>query len=83
MINGINDFMKQLLSTFKVEAGEHVQALAEGLVDLEKREGSPNQEEIVERIFRESHSLKGAARSVSIPEIEKVCQSMESVFAAV
>jgi len=75
--------MKQLLSTFKVEAGEHVQALAEGLVELEKREGSPNQEEIVERIFRESHSLKGAARSVSILEIEKVCQSMESVFSVV
>lgn len=83
MINGINDFMKQLLSTFKVEAEEHVQALAEGLVELEKREGSPNHEEIIERIFRESHSLKGAARSVSISEIEKVCQSMESVFAAV
>ncbi len=83
MVNGINGFMKQLLSTFKVEAGEHVQALAEGLVELEKREGSPNQQEILERVFRESHSLKGAARSVSIPEIEKVCQSMESIFAAV
>ncbi len=83
MVNGIDGFMKQLLSTFKVEAGEHVQALAEGLVELEKSEGSPNQQEIVERVFRESHSLKGAARSVSIPEIEKVCQSMESIFAAV
>ncbi|MDO8688380.1 MAG: Hpt domain-containing protein, partial [Dehalococcoidales bacterium] len=83
MVNGINGFMKQLLSTFKVEAGEHVQALAEGLVELEKSEGSPNQQEIVERVFRESHSLKGAARSVSISEIEKVCQSMESIFAAV
>ena len=38
--------------------------------------------EIVEVIFREAHSLKGAARSVNFADIEQVCQAMESLFAA-
>lgn len=37
--------------------------------------------EIADRIFREAHSLKGAARSVGATEIEILCQSMESVLA--
>ena len=37
--------------------------------------------EIVEKIFREAHSLKGAARAVNLAEIESVCHSLESVFA--
>jgi two-component system chemotaxis sensor kinase CheA len=37
---------------------------------------------LVERIFREVHSLKGAARSVSLPDVEALCQELESTFAA-
>ena len=37
---------------------------------------------IVENIFREAHSLKGAARSVTMTEVEALCQTLESVFAA-
>ncbi len=37
---------------------------------------------MVETLFREAHSLKGAARAVELGDIESVCQAMESVFAA-
>ncbi len=38
--------------------------------------------EIVETIFRDAHSLKGAARAVNLTQIEAVCRSLESVFSA-
>lgn len=37
---------------------------------------------LVETVFREAHSLKGAARSVNLKDIESVCQPMEGVFSA-
>ncbi len=77
-----NDFLKKLLATFKVEAEEHVRAMSSGLIELEKAPGAEKQAEIIETIFREAHSLKGAARAVDLTEIEAVCQSLESVFAA-
>ncbi len=33
-------------------------------------------------MYREAHSLKGAARSVNMTRIEAVCQAAESVFAS-
>jgi two-component system chemotaxis sensor kinase CheA len=76
-----NDFLKRLSETFKVEAKEHIAAITAGLINLEKTSTAEEQTEIIETIHREAHSLKGAARSVDMREIEKICQSMENVFA--
>jgi two-component system chemotaxis sensor kinase CheA len=76
------DFLKRLLATFRIEAGEHLQAMSAGLIELENNRAEVRYAEIVETVFREAHSLKGAARAVNLKEIESVCQSMESVFAA-
>jgi two-component system chemotaxis sensor kinase CheA len=76
-------FLKRLLSTFRVEAAEHLAAMSSCLLDLEKYPAADRQTELVERIFREAHSMKGAARSVNLKEIESSCQSLESVFAAI
>lgn len=75
------EFLKKLLSMFKIEAKEHIGAITSGLIELEK---SPpeNQTNLIETIFREAHSLKGAARSVNLIDIESLCQYMENVFAA-
>lgn len=77
-----DDFLKKLLATFKVEADEHLQAMSAGLIALENEPTGDRQAEIIETVFREAHSLKGAARAVNLKEIESVCQSLESVFAA-
>jgi two-component system chemotaxis sensor kinase CheA len=77
-----NDFLKKLLATFKVEAEEHLQAITSGLLELEKTPAAERKIQIVESVFREVHSLKGAARAVNNSEIEAVCQSLEGVFAA-
>lgn len=77
-----DEFLKKLLATFRAEADEHLKAMSSGLLALEKTPAGEQQAEIVETIFREAHSLKGAARAVNLTHIESVCQSLESVFAA-
>jgi two-component system, chemotaxis family, sensor kinase CheA len=75
------ELLKRLLATFKVEAEEHVTAISSGLVKLERESSSERQMEIVESVFREAHSLKGAARAVNLVKIEGACQSLEGLFA--
>src|SRR3990172_125352 len=82
MANKNDEFLKKLLATFRAEADEHLKAMSSGLLELEKTPAGVRQTELVENIFREAHSLKGAARAVNLTEIESVCHSLESVFAA-
>jgi len=78
-----SEFLKRLLSTFKIEAVDHIKVLSSGLIELEKITDAQKQLEIVEKVFREAHSLKGAARAVNNSEIEHICQSMESIFSSI
>jgi len=76
------DFLKRLLATFRVEAEEHLKLMTAGLLELEKTATAEKQMPVIENVFREAHSLKGAARAVSMTDIETLCQSLESIFAA-
>jgi two-component system chemotaxis sensor kinase CheA len=75
------EFLARLLETFRIEAEEHFEVLSNGLLELER---DPDGDHLpqVETLFREAHSLKGAARAVELGDIESVCQAMESVLAA-
>jgi two-component system chemotaxis sensor kinase CheA len=75
-------FLKRLLAAFEVEAREHIRAMSSGLIALENAPVMEQRLEIIEAIFREAHSLKGAARAVNLAEIEAICQALESIFAA-
>src|ERR1700730_2809862 len=76
------DFIKRLRATFMIEAAEHVQAIATGVLALEKTPALDAQRGLVETVFRAAHSLKGAARAVDFTDIESRCQSLEDIFAA-
>jgi len=76
------EFRKRILETFKIEAEEGIQNMTSNLIELEKGPSESNKMEIIEAMFREAHSLKGASRAVNIIEIESVCQALESVFSA-
>lgn len=75
-----DDFLKELLNDFKQEAAEHLQNMVGALLELEKDLDGPGNERLVELIFRETHSMKGAARAVNLLKIEQLCMSMEDVF---
>jgi len=76
------EFIKQLQATFRIEAAEHLQVIATGLLELEKMPDATVQRNLVETTFRAAHSLKGAARAVDFTEIESQCQSLEDIFAS-
>jgi two-component system chemotaxis sensor kinase CheA len=80
MVSKSDEFAKRLLSTFRVEADEHLKNITSGLIELEKDPDLKVRAGIVETVFREAHSLKGAARAVNQTDIETICQSLESVF---
>lgn len=75
------EFLKRLHATFKVEAAERLKSLSAGLLDLEKSPSPEARATIIETIFREAHSFKGAARSVDRGDLEAVCQALESALA--
>ena len=76
-----DEFLLKLREAFVIEAEEHLHALTSGLLELEKGADETRRTEITETIYREAHSLKGAARAVSREDIESICQALESVFA--
>ncbi len=74
------EIVRQLMSTFKAEADEHLEVLNERLLELEK--GTVDDRRgLLEEIFREAHSLKGAARAVDAGAIETIAHRIENVFA--
>lgn len=77
-----NNLLRRLLATFKPEAREHIDAIAAGLLELERATDAAAQSALLDITFRAAHSLKGAARTVNVRDIEALCQSLESVFAA-
>ncbi len=77
-----NDFFQQLLAAYHVEAAEHLQAMSDGLLQLEKCAEPSASQPILEGIFREIHSLKGASRAVNLTGVETLCQAIEDLFAA-
>lgn len=73
-------FLKELLNDFKIEALEHYDSIVKGLIDLENSGSQEKKQEIIERVFRNTHSLKGAARAVNLNEIERLCSALETIF---
>lgn len=76
------EFLKRLLETFRVEAQEHLNGMRSALLELEKCGGLDIEPQLIETVFREAHSLKGAARAVNLTGVERLCQTLESVFAS-
>jgi len=75
-----NEFLKRIKVAFLIEAKEHLKSFSLGLIELEKTQTEENYARIIETMFREVHSLKGAARSVSNSDIASLCHPLESLF---
>lgn len=75
-----DDLMRKLLQTFQVEATEHVQTLNQVLLELERQPDTETQTSLLEEAFRAAHSLKGAARAVTLSNIELLAHHMEDIL---
>ncbi len=63
---------------FRIEAREIVDDLNRGLLDLERGVGGV---EVVKRLLRGAHTLKGAARVVKLTEIAEITHAVEDALA--
>lgn len=70
---------QELHRLFKAESEDHLARLDDGLLRLEKTPADPA---LLEEVFRESHSLKGAARMLGLGRIESAAHGLESILNA-
>ncbi|XVV09144.1 hybrid sensor histidine kinase/response regulator [Actinoplanes sp. CA-131856] len=64
------------LRYFRIEAAELVEQISTGVLDLDQQPGP----EVVARLLRYAHTLKGAARVVKQPEIAEHAHAFEEVL---
>jgi two-component system chemotaxis sensor kinase CheA len=69
--------VSQYLTIFLDETKEHLQALNEQLLVLEKE---PDNEETISEIFRAAHSLKGMAGTMGYKNMQHLTHEWESLF---
>lgn len=69
--------MNQYLDIFIDETKEHLQALNEQILVLEKE---PENEATINEIFRAAHSLKGMAGTMGYKRMQRLTHDMENVF---
>lgn len=71
---------QRLLESFRIEARERLIVLADGLAGWQE---AASDREFIESVFREVHSLKGAARAVGLQPLEQLCHVWENLLGAV
>ena len=76
-----DELLRELLQDFEIEAEEHLSSIDEGLIVLENGSENPDKS-VLEKVYRETHSLKGAARAVNLTDTEKICMLMENVMSS-
>lgn len=73
-------FLVQMKTDFLEEAKEYLDQLNLNLTRLEEM---PQDEELINEIFRAAHTLKGSASFVGLDTIREVAHRMEDVFGAI
>lgn len=69
----------ELRNLFRIESAEHLQKLDAGLLSLEK---TPHDPLMIQEVFREAHSLKGAARMLGLLDIQGLANGVEDMLGA-
>lgn len=80
MVKHDDELMRKLLQTFQIEASEHIQTLNQDLLELERQPDDKTKTSLLQEAFRAAHSLKGAARAVTLPNIELLSHHMEEIL---
>ncbi len=71
------DLDDEILQDFLVEAGEILEKLGGQLVDLEQR---PEDDDLLNSVFRGFHTIKGGASFVGLTALVELCHRAEDVF---
>ncbi|MFK5985504.1 MAG: response regulator [Pseudomonadota bacterium] len=74
--------MQQLLETFRVQLQEQLQVISDALLVLEKDKNKKQQQQILDKMFRAAHNIKGASRGIGLEYTAKLSHGLESIFTA-
>ena len=72
--------LKELMATFQIELQEHLGMLTKDLLSLERNPTSDERTNLLTNVFRAAHSIKGAARTVNLKDIETISHRIEDVL---
>jgi len=72
-----NENIQELMSIFQVESEEILERIFEHLNEFET---NPTDRELVNTLYRELHSIKGAVRMVGFNNIQTIIHSIEDIF---
>lgn len=79
-----NEFLKQVIETFKAELDENLQVITDGLLALEKQNNNPEElEKIIVGLFRSAHNIKGSSRGVGVLDVGEIAHHLETLFTAI
>ncbi len=76
------DFDDSLLDEFIAEANEHLLSIEDDFLALERQKEAPEQE-LVDKVFRAIHSVKGGAAFVGLGTIKTLAHAMENLLSKV
>jgi two-component system chemotaxis sensor kinase CheA len=68
---------EEILNIFREESEEQIQKLNQNLLRLE---ANPNDIGAISELFREAHSVKGAARMIGLNDIQAIAHKLEDIF---
>ncbi|OJY15678.1 MAG: hypothetical protein BGO98_23685 [Myxococcales bacterium 68-20] len=69
--------IQSLLETFFEEAEEHLATFEQGLLELET---NPHDGEVIARVFRAAHSIKGASGTFGLDDVTSFTHALETLF---
>ena len=69
--------LTEILNIFQVEAEDIISKMNNSLLDLER---NPKNKELILLLFRNAHSLKGAARMIGFNSIQTLAHKMEDIL---
>ncbi len=75
------ELLLKLREAFQAEASERLGTIFTTLALFEKCFAARERISLVEILYRDAHSLKGAARAVNIVAVEQLCQPLETFLA--
>ncbi len=76
------EFDQELLDDFVAESREHLETIEEDFLTLEKQKDNPDQE-LVNKVFRAIHTIKGCAGFVGMKKINELAHVMETLLSMI
>jgi two-component system chemotaxis sensor kinase CheA len=74
------DFDKGILDEFITEASEHLASVEDALLGLEKAVGGPSYADIVNKVFRAVHTVKGTSGFMGLKNLADVAHLAETIL---